>query len=308
MHLKCKFDSGEFAVLAELIPPKGTDVSLMLDHAQKARKVVDAFVVTDMYNAIMRMSALCGAALLQNRGLETVMQICTRDRNRLALQGDLLGANACGITNVLAVCGEDPTFGDHRQARAVHDLDHLDLLYAISALQNGKDMAGVDLDGRPQFLLGSTVNPGLQGQALELEIEKMNRRYDAGARFFITPPVFELDSIGAFLQRIDHRKYKIVPTVLLIKSLGMARYIDRNLKHVSIPRTLLNRLKSTRDKTGETLRIAREIIRTFQEEGFCGVQISTLGGEDRLAELLMSRKQSLPVRPAASTAPAAVPR
>ena len=306
MHLKCKFDSGEFAILAELIPPKGTDVSLMIDHAQKARGAVDAFVVTDMYNAIMRMSALCSAMLLQTRGLETVMQVCTRDRNRLALQGDLLGANACGITNVVTISGEAPTFGDHRQARAVHDLDHLDLLYAISGLQNGKDMAGVDLDGHPQFLLGSTVNPGLQGQALELEIEKMNRRYDAGARFFITPPVFDLDRMAAFLQRVDHRKYKIVPTVLLIKSLGMARYIDRNLKHVNIPRTLLNRLKSAKDKARETLRIAREIIRTFEEEGFCGVQISTLGGEERLAELLTAGKQSFPGRRPASTQPAAI--
>ena len=117
MHLKCKFDSGEFAVLVELMPPKGTDVSLMLDNAQRVRERVDAFVVTDMSNAILRMSALCGAMLLQSRGLETVLQICTRDRNRLALQGDLLGANACGIMNVVAITGEDPTFGDHRQDR-----------------------------------------------------------------------------------------------------------------------------------------------------------------------------------------------
>ncbi|MDJ0667063.1 MAG: methylenetetrahydrofolate reductase [Desulfobacterales bacterium] len=306
MHLKCKFDGGEFAVLVELMPPKGTDVSLMLDNAQRVNGVVDAFVVTDMSNAILRMSALCGAMLLQTRGLETVMQICTRDRNRLALQGDLLGANACGIMNVVAITGEDPTFGDHRQARSVHDLDHLDLLYAISGLQNGKDMAGVDLDGHPQFLMGSTVNPGLQGQALELEIEKMNRRYDAGARFFITPPVFELDSIAAFLQRVDYRKYKIIPTMLLIKSLGMARYIDRNLKHVNIPRTLLNRLKAARDKAGESLRIGRELIRTFEEEGFCGVQVSTLGGEDRLAALLTPGKELFPRRPPASTESAAI--
>ena len=103
MHLKCKFDGGEFAVLVELMPPKGTDVSLMLDNAQRVQERVDAFVVTDMSNAILRMSALCGAMLLQSRGLETVLQICTRDRNRLALQGDLLGANACGIMNVVAI-------------------------------------------------------------------------------------------------------------------------------------------------------------------------------------------------------------
>ena len=129
MHLKCKFDNGEFALLAELQPPKGTDISRMVANIQPVRDIVDAFVVTDMHNAMMHMSALSSV-------------------------------------NLLAVTGEDPTFGDHQQALAVHDLDHLDLLYAISGLQNGKDLAGKDLDGSPQFLIGSTVNSNLKGQAL----------------------------------------------------------------------------------------------------------------------------------------------
>ena len=151
MHLKCKFDTGEFALLAELQPPKGTDISRMVANIQPVRDRVDAFVITDMCNGVMHMSALSSAMLLQARGVETVMQVCVRDRNRLALQADLLGANACGIMNLLVATGEDPTFGDHQQALAVHDLDHLDLLYAISSLQRGKDLAGKDLVAAGDF-------------------------------------------------------------------------------------------------------------------------------------------------------------
>lgn len=286
MHLKCKFDNGEFALLAELQPPKGTDISRLVANIQPVRDKVDAFVVTDMCNAMLHMSALSSAMLLQSRGLETVMQVCVRDRNRLALQADLLGANACGVMNLLAVTGEDPTFGDHQQALAVHDLDHLDLLYAISGLQRGKDLAGRDLEGTPQFLIGSTINSNLKGQALELEIEKMNRRLEAGARYFVTPPVFDLACMAPFLERVDPKKYKIIPSVLMLKSLGMARYIDRNLKHVVIPRTLIQRIQGACDKSLECLRITQELVAALREEGFCGVQITTLGREDRLSALL----------------------
>ena len=286
MHLKCKFDNGQFALLAELQPPKGTDISRMVANIQLIADKVDAFVVTDMCNGIMHMSALSSAMLLQARGIETVMQVCVRDRNRLALQADLLGANACGIMNLLTVTGEDPTFGDHQQALAVYDLDHLDLIYAISGLQRGKDLAGKDLEGFPQFLIGSTVNSNLKGQALELEIEKMNRRYEAGARFFITPPVFDFASMSSFFERVDRKKYNIIPSVLLLKSLGMARYIERNLKHIYIPRPLIQRIQATRDKGLACLQIARELIAALKEEGFSGVQVTTLGREDRLTELL----------------------
>jgi methylenetetrahydrofolate reductase (NADH) len=286
MHLKCKFDNGEFALLAELQPPKGTDISRMVANILPVQDIVDAFVVTDMHNAMMHMSALSSAMLLQSRGVETIMQVCVRDRNRLALQADLLGANACGITNLLAVTGEDPIFGDHQQALAVHDLDHLDLIYAISGLQNGKDLAGKDLDGSPHFLIGSTVNSNLKGQALELEIEKMNRRHEAGARFFVTPPVFDLASLATFFERVDPHKYKIIPSVLLLKSLGMVRYIERNLKHVCIPRTLVQRIQAAADKGMECLRVTQELVAALKAEGFSGVQITTLGREDRLSALL----------------------
>ena len=147
MRLQSKLKAGEFAILAEIEPPKGVDVSAMVTNAQKVKDRVDSFVVPEMSNAVMRMSALGGAMILQGKGMETVMQINCRDRNRIALQADLLSAYGCGITNVMAVTGQDPSFGDHHQARSVYDIDLLELLKVIGDLQQGRDMAGVELAG-----------------------------------------------------------------------------------------------------------------------------------------------------------------
>lgn len=286
MALQQKFEAAEFAVLAEIPTPKGADVSLMVANAMQIKDRVDAFVIPDMCNAVLRMSALSGAAILQFRGVETVMQICSRDRNRLALQADLLGANACGISAVMTVNGDDPTFGDHHEALVVHDLDHLDLLYAIHGLQQGRDMTGAPLAGTPKFVAGSTVNPGLQGQALELEIEKMNRRVEAGAQFFVTPPVFAPEVLEPFLRRVDHRRLRIIPTILLLKSMGMAKYLLHHQKHIHLPSQLLLRLRAAGDKKREAIRIARELIDAWRERQFSGVLISAAGWEHCLPEVV----------------------
>jgi 5,10-methylenetetrahydrofolate reductase len=149
MHLKNKFDAGEFAILAEMEPPKGVDVSGMVANAQRVKGEVDAFLVPEMSNAVMRMSSLGGAMILQAKGMDTVIQLNCRDRNRIALQADLLAAFGCGITNVMAVKGEDTSFGDHHQARSVYDIDLPELLQVITSLQQGKDMAGIDLKQAP---------------------------------------------------------------------------------------------------------------------------------------------------------------
>ena len=211
MQLKNKLDAGDFAILAELEPPKGVDISTMVSKATKVKGMVDAFVIPEMSNAVMRMSALGGAMILQEKGVETVMQVCCRDRNRIALQADLLAANACGIHNVMAVVGEDPSFGDHHQARSVYDIDLLDLLRGITVLQEGKDMAGIELSGAPQFLVGATVDAGAPGKSLELVLEEMNQKSEAGTQFFITPPLFDLSAIEPFLKRVDLQKVKIIP-------------------------------------------------------------------------------------------------
>ena len=286
MHFKRKLDAGEFAILAEMDPPKGVDVSNMVANAIRVKGKVDAFVVPEMSNAVMRMSSLGAATILQGKGLETVMQLNCRDRNRIALQADLLAANGCGITNVMAVTGEDPTFGDHHQARSVYDINLLELLQTISNLQKGKDMAGIDLAGFPEFLVGSTVNAGAKGRSHELELEEMNKKIEAGAQFFISPPLFDLSAIEPFIKRVDLSKTKIIPTVLLLKSLGMARYMARNVDHVYIPDSLIQRIQKAPEKVRECVQIASETVTTLKQEGFSGVLLSTIGWEHKLPEII----------------------
>lgn len=284
MLLKRKLENGKFAVLAEMEPPKGTDISAMVNNAGRVKGRVDAFVVPEMSNAVMRMSALGGSMVLQAKGMETVMQVCCRDRNRLALQADLLAASACGIPNVMAVTGEAIDIGDHHQAASVYDIRLMDLLQAVKGLCEGRDMAGIELKGSPDFLVGTTVNAGSSSPALEFE--DMEKKIEAGAGFFVTPPVFELSSIEPFLKRAEKFRSRLFPTVLLLKSLGMARYIDRNVENVHIPRPLISRIQKAGDKVRECIRISTELISVFRKEGFGGVLISTIGWEDRLPELL----------------------
>ena len=286
MSLKTKFDNGEFAVLAEMEPPKGVDVATMTDNAIKVKGRVDALVVPEMSNAVMRMSALGGAMILQAKGLETVMQVNCRDRNRIALQADLLAACGCGIANVMAVTGEDPSFGDHHQARSVYDIDLMQLLGAIDTLGQGRDMAGVELAGTPTFLVGSTSDAGARGKSLELELEELKKKADAGARFFITPPVFDTAAIAPFMEKARSLAVSIIPTVLLLKSLGMARYMAKNMGHISMPDDLIGRIQKAPDKVRECTLIAAETVRTIKQEGFSGVMIATIGWEHKLPEIL----------------------
>jgi 5,10-methylenetetrahydrofolate reductase len=286
MNMQKKLASGEYLILAEMEPPKGVDFSSVIAHAAKVKGRVDAFVVPEMSNAVMKMSSLGGCALLQSKGLETVMQVCCRDRNRLALQADILAAHALGISNLMATTGVDPSYGDHHRARSVHDIDLLELLEAIQKLESGRDMAGVELNGAPAFCVGSTVNTGVSGGVLDLEIEELDKKMAAGAEFFITQPVFDLQPLSKFMKRVEGRRAKIIPTVLLLKSVGMARYIDQNVDHVHIPGDLIQRIQKAPDKARECVQIAGELVSAFRDSGYSGVLISTIGWEDRLPSIL----------------------
>lgn len=286
MLIENKLASDEFVIMAEMIPPKGTDVSPMLTHAERVKNQVDAFLVPEMGNAVMKMSSLGGAMLMQRRGLESVLQVCCRDRNRLALQGDLLAAGAMGVTTVMAVTGENITFGDHHQAKVVDDIDIYQLLQAIQGLQDGRDMAGVELSGAPSFFLGSTVSAQLNGEPTGADLEEIDRKSQAGARFFVTQPVFDLQALSGFQQRLESRDCSIIPTVLLLKSLGMARYIDRHFEHVRIPAFLMRRIQKSPNKVQDCVKIAADLIRGMRDMGCGGVLISTIGWEDKLQDIL----------------------
>jgi len=286
MQLKDKFEGGEFAVLAEMEPPKGVNVTGMTENAARVKGKVDAFVVPEMSNAVMRMSSLGGAMVLQGRGLETVFQVCCRDRNRIAIQADLLAAYGCGITSVMAVQGEDTHFGDHHQARSVYDIDLLELIRAIKGLEEGRDMAGIELAGAPDFLIGSRIDAATRDRSPELEVDEMRKKVDAGAEFFISPPVFDVSVMEPFQKRFQTDGVKIVPTVLLLKSVGMARYMARNVDAVYVPDDVIARIQKAPDKVKECVQVAADLVRQIKDAGYAGVLIATIGWEQKLPEIL----------------------
>jgi methylenetetrahydrofolate reductase (NADPH) len=286
MRLQNRLDVGEFAQLVELEPPKGVDVSRMVAAATKVQKQVTAFVIPEMGAGVMRMSALGGAMILAARGIDTVVQVACRDRNRLALQGDLLAAYGCGITNLMTVKAEPVVYGDHPEAKPVDDLDQAGLLDAIKALEAGKDLSGNALTGKPSFFCGALVNPGVDETKLSVEVERLERLKEAGVDFFITSPIFDLEAIEPFMKAVDFKGAKVIPTVMLLKSVGMARYIQRNMTHMHLPQSMVTRIQKSIEKPKESLRIARETIEAVRACGFRGVQVAPMGWEHKLSELL----------------------
>lgn len=290
MALQERIKSGKFVVLGEFEPPKGADFSPLLKSANLTKGRLDAILVPEMANAVLKASSLGGCAFFQKEGIETVFQICCRDRNRLALQADVLAAGALGIRNIMAVTGEDIRFGDHPQARTVNDLDLLELLQAIQQIQKGKDLAGIELRGSPKFSLGSTIDAGAPGGLLDIELENLNQKIDFGVEYVVTNPIFDLRSFQQFVKRVDTTKVGVVPTILLLKSAGMARYIDRNIRGISIPSDMIRGIQKAPDKVKECIRIAAELVSRMKEMGMAGVLISTAGWEDRLPQILDEAK------------------
>lgn len=290
MRLKEKIASGKFVVLGEFEPPKDADFSELLKNANNTRGRLDAVVVPEMANAVLKASSLGGCAFLQKEGIETVFQVCCRDRNRLALQADILSAGALGVRNIMAVTGADITYGDHPHGRIVNDLNLPELLNAIAVLQSGKDLAGVELRHSPRFCVGSTVDSGATGGLLEIEIENVKNMMDFGVEYLITNPIFDIRRFQQFIKRLGIDNVAVIPTVLLLKSAGMARYIDRNIKGISIPSEMIRRIQKAPDKTEECIGIAAESIRQIKEMGMAGVLISTVGWEDKLSRVLDAAK------------------
>ncbi|MGD9162733.1 MAG: methylenetetrahydrofolate reductase [Desulfobacteraceae bacterium] len=286
MSLKNKIKSGQFVVIEEFEPPKGADFSSFQKNANLVKGRVDAFVVPEMANAVMKAGSLGGCAYLQNEGHETVYQVCSRDRNRLALQADILTAGALGIPNIMAVQGEDIHFGDHPKARAVNDLDSLELIETIKTLQNGKDLAGIELTGAPDFFMGSLIDTNAPGGLLELELEAIKKKIDNGVEFLITNPIFDIHNFRQFVRRIKDMDVALIPTVLLLKSAGMARYIDRNMKNISIPPEMIRGIQKAPDKQKQCINIAAELIGQLKEIDMAGAMISTAGWEDKVPRIL----------------------
>ena len=285
MSFQKRLISGEFAVLAEMNTPKGVDISELVTNARRIKGRVDAVIIPDMDNGIMRMSALAGGVLMHQQGVEAVVHLYCRDRNRMALQGDILAAHVLGIQNLVVVHSEEMAKGDHQDAKTVNDLDEVELLGAIQTLQKGKDMAGFDLTGVPAFTLGCTIAPTGDEAAFEKELSLARQKIEAGAQFVITPPVYDLGHFESQMKAFETLKVPIIPTVFLIKSVGIARYISNYEPGARISEDLIKRIRKASDTETECLRMAGETVAGLRKIAQ-GVDVVTLGWEYRLPEIL----------------------
>ena len=286
MSLQPLFEAGKFVVTAEVGPLKGTDVSELEEIAELLRGRVDATNVTDQQSSVMRLGSLATCHLLKEKGLDPVFQITCRDRNRLALQSDLLSAYVLGIENVLAITGDLPVLGDHPQAKPVYDLDSVQLLWVIKRLNEGYDMAGNELKGKPNFFSGAVVNPGANTEAaFELQLIKMEKKIAAGARFFQTQAIYDPDAFARFVKRAEGFKVPILAGIIPLKSVGMARFMNKNVAGVFVPEELIEKMAAAEDKAKMGIEIAANIIKELK--GMCqGVHIMAIGWEKRVPAVL----------------------
>ena len=285
MSFQKRLTSGEFVVLAEMNTPKGVDISELVTNARRIKGRVDAVVVPDMDNGIMRMSALAGGVLMHQQGVESIIHVYCRDRNRMALQGDILAAHVLGIQNLVVVHSEEMAKSDHRDAIPVEDLDELELLGAVQTLQNGVDMAGFELNGSPSFTMGCTMAPSADDEAFEKELSLARKKIEAGAQFIITPPVYDLDRFSEAMKAFITLGVPIIPTVFLIKSVGIARYLSTYEPGAYISEDVIKRIRKASDTETECLRIAGETVAGLKKVAQ-GVHIITLGWEYRLPKIL----------------------
>jgi methylenetetrahydrofolate reductase (NADPH) len=277
--------AGEFVVLAEMNTPKGVDTSQMVLHAQRLKGRIDAVTVPDMDNGIMRMSALAGGALLNQQGIEPIIHVYCRDRNRMALQGDMLAAYGLGIQNLIVTCSEDIANCDHQDAKTVNDLDEVGLIGAVHSLQQGVDLAGIELNGAPSFMVGCTMAQCADDQALDRELEVVRKKIEAGAEFVVTPPVYDLNLFKAFVSRAHGLGVPIIATIFLLKSVGSARYIANTEPASGLSDDLIRRIRKASDRELECMRVAGETAAALKEFAQ-GVRIVTLGWEHRLPAIL----------------------
>ena len=285
MSFQKRLASGEFVVLAEMNTPKGVNVSELVANARKIKGRVDAVIIPDMDNGVMRMSALAGGALIHQQGMEAMIHLYCRDRNRMALQGDILAAHLLGIRNLVVVSGEEMANGDHRDATVVNDLDELELIGAIRSLQNGVDMAGFSLDGNPEFITGCTLNAFADQQTLDAELADLEKKVAAGAGFVVTPPVFDVERFAASLEKIAALNVPVIASVFLLKSVGIARYMSLNEPGAHISEEMIKRIRKAPDREMECLRIAGETIAQLKKR-VQGVKIETQGWEHKLPTIL----------------------
>jgi 5,10-methylenetetrahydrofolate reductase len=283
MGLRGLFDKKDFVVTIEIPPPKGVNAASSLDIAKKILGRVDGVNVTDNQRGIMRMCSLAFSHLLKEIGHNPIMQVCTRDRNRLALQSDILGAGVLGIENICIMTGDHPKLGDHPDAKPVFDLDSIQLIKVIKEMESGVCMSGKRLESYVKFFVGGVANPFFE--PFELELIKIKKKIDAGAEFFQTQPFFDKESLEKFLEDTRGLNTKFLIGISPIKSVKMINFLNEKVLTRKIPENISKRIETAENQTEEGIRVAAEFIREIK--GLVrSIHIMPIGIESYLPYLL----------------------
>ncbi|MCG8565207.1 MAG: methylenetetrahydrofolate reductase [Desulfobacterales bacterium] len=287
MSFQKKLASGEFILFAEMDTPKGVNISDLVTHVRSLKSRIDAVILPDMDNGVMHLSALAGGAIMKQEGMDPVIHVYGRDKNRMALQGDLLAAHVLGIHDVLVVTGEEMIQSDHPDTQVVDDLDEPQILSMIQTLNQGRDLAGFDLRGVPEINSGCAVASIADEAQLKTEVELARQKIEAGAQYLVLPPCFDLSFYAQMIDAFKPLDVPVIASVFLLKNVGMARYISINDPNSRLSEDLISRIRTAKDREAECIGIAGEMIRSLREVSQ-GIKISALGWEDRLPAILDS--------------------
>ncbi len=289
MSFKDILNSGKFVVTAEVGPPKGTDIKEMMHHMEILKGKVDAVNVTDNQSAVMRICSMAVSRIAMDHGLEPIFQMTCRDRNRIGLQSDLLGSSILGIKNVLCMTGDHVSAGDHKGAKPVYDVESVQLLKIVDGLNNGKDMSGNEMKGSTDFFQGAVVTP--EANPIEPQLIKFEKKIRAGAKFFQTQAIYDIEKFKDFMKHARKFPVKILAGFVVLKSAGMANFLNNNVPGIKVPQSLIDELKAAgKEKALDTgMNITIRHIKQLKEEKICdGVHIMAIGMEDKVP-LIMER-------------------
>jgi len=291
-NLQAILQAGKFAVTAEAGPPRGARPEILRDKARILKGWVDACNVTDNQTSVVRMCSLAACKILQDEGLETVMQMVCRDRNRIAAQSDILGAAALGIHNLLCLAGDHQVFGDHPQAKNVFDIDSIQLLQIATRMRDeAKFAGGKAVDGAPKLFIGASANPF--ADPFKIQVPRLAKKVAAGAQFIQTQSIFNIEKFKEWMQGVRdrglHQKTAILAGITPIKSLKMAEYMAANVAGMDVPEAILERIRGVdkKDQKQEGIKIAVETVQQLREiEGVRGVHIMAIEWEEAVPEIV----------------------
>lgn len=285
MGWRQRLKGGGFLKVVEILPPKGVDVKGFEERLIPLKGRIDAIYVPSLQGGVMRMSSWAGCRYLRDKGYETIFEVSCAHQNRVAVQAELLSAFHLGLENVMAVLGDDPKLGDHPETKGVFDIGLLELLEGIGRLQKGHDMSGGDLEGSPHFCVGTKLDASGRGHGLDPEMREMEKMIRLGVEYFLTTSVYDLGQFEVFMQKTSTFGVPVIAGLMVLKSAGMARYINKHVEGVFIPEEIISRLMKAPDKIVASIEIAAEMIRGIRE--LCqGVNIIPIGWEDKVPAIL----------------------